>query len=321
MILITGAAGFIGSCLVSRFNQLGRMDMILIDDFKNEDKRRNLLLKNYAGSTDRSLAFDFINTHFLIIEAIIHIGARTDTTSKDVEIFDTLNLNYTKKLFTICAERSIPIIYASSAATYGNGEFGYTEIEETLFKLQPLNPYAHSKHDFDKWALQQVKVPPSWVGFKFFNVYGPNEYHKKRMASVVFHAYNQIKKTGTCTLFKSHKNTYENGEQLRDFVYVKDVVNVIVWALLNKPKSGIYNLGTGKARSFNDLANALFAALKLPSNISYIDTPADIRQSYQYYTQADMNKLTSAGFYDPFTSLENGVKDYVSNYLEPSIYL
>jgi ADP-L-glycero-D-manno-heptose 6-epimerase len=319
MIVITGAAGFIGSCLVGYFNQLGRMDMILIDDFNRTDKRRNLINKNFAGSTDRSLAFDFISTHYLIIEAVIHIGARTDTTLQDVEVFNSLNFEYSKKIFSCCAARNIPLIYASSAATYGDGKMGYND-EFKIEDLKPLNPYAHSKHNFDLWVESQKIKPDFWVGLKFFNVYGPNEYHKNRMASVVYHAFNQIKQTGAVSLFKSHNDNFNDGEQLRDFVYVKDLLSVIVWMLKNKPKSGIYNLGSGEARSFNSLVNSIFNTLDLTPQITYIDTPIDIRNAYQYYTQATMNKLKSAGYNQEFYSLEAGVSDYVRNYLSQAIY-
>jgi ADP-L-glycero-D-manno-heptose 6-epimerase len=211
------------------------------------------------------------------------------------------------------------LIYASSAATYGDGKMGYND-EFKIEDLKPLNPYAHSKHNFDLWVESQKIKPDFWVGLKFFNVYGPNEYHKNRMASVVYHAFNQIKQTGAVSLFKSHNDNFNDGEQLRDFVYVKDLLSVIVWMLKNKPKSGIYNLGSGEARSFNSLVNSIFNTLDLTPQITYIDTPIDIRNAYQYYTQATMNKLKSAGYNQEFYSLEAGVSDYVRNYLSQAIY-
>ena len=220
-----------------------------------------------------------------------------------------------------CSDYQIPLIYASSAATYGLGEFGYNDDHEVVNKLVPLNPYGESKNDFDIWALSSKKQPPIWAGLKFFNVYGPNEYHKGRMASVMLHAFGQIKETGKVKLFKSHNPKFKDGEQLRDFVYVKDVVDVILFMMKEKPTSGLYNLGTGKARSFVDLARATFAALELEPNIEFIDTPEDIRDKYQYFTEANMDKLRSVGYEKEFTSLEIGVDDYVKNYLMTNKYL
>jgi ADP-L-glycero-D-manno-heptose 6-epimerase len=229
-------------------------------------------------------------------------------------------LNYTKELWKICAEYNIPFVYASSAATYGMGEFGFDDNHDIVESLVPLNPYGDSKNDFDKWALKQEMYPPFWAGFKFFNVYGPNEFHKGRMASVIFHAVNQINKTEGMKLFRSHNPKYKDGEQLRDFVYVKDVVDVLTFMMSSKAESGLYNLGSGKARTFNALVNATFNALNKESNISYIDTPEDIRDKYQYYTEANMNKLKSVGYAHSFTSLEDGVMDYVQNYLVEKKY-
>jgi ADP-L-glycero-D-manno-heptose 6-epimerase len=252
---------------------------------------------------------------------VIHIGARTDTTEFNVELFNELNLNYTKAIWNTCAKSGIPLIYASSAATYGLGEQGYDDDETKINLLKPLNPYGDSKNDFDKWALEQKNAPLRWQGLKFFNVYGPNEYHKARMASVIFHSFNQIKSTGKVKLFRSHNPDYTDGGQLRDFVYVKDVVNVIWYLYSNKIKSGIYNLGSGKARSFLDLAKATFHALNKEADIEFIDTPIDIRDKYQYYTQANMAKLIATGYTKAFTSLEDGVTDYVKNYLASGKYM
>lgn len=321
MIVITGTAGFIGSCLVSKFNSEGISDLILVDDFSQSAKDHNSENKKFLQKIDRMVFADWLKKHASQVTYILHIGARTDTTEFNVDIFNQLNLNYTKELWTLCAEHHIPFIYASSAATYGLGENGYDDDESKIPLLKPLNPYGDSKNDFDKWALLQTKTPPRWQGLKFFNVYGPNEYHKGRMASVIFHSFNQIKKAGFVKLFRSHNPNYNDGGQLRDFVYVKDVVNVIWFLFSKQPKSGIYNLGSGKARTFLDLANATFSALKLDPKIEFIDTPIDIRDKYQYFTEADMRKLISAGYHIPFTSLEEGVSDYVKNYLVPTKYL
>jgi ADP-L-glycero-D-manno-heptose 6-epimerase len=254
------------------------------------------------------------------VQFVFHLGARTDTTEFDKSIFDKLNLNFSKNVWKVCSEFGIPMVYASSAATYGVGEFGYEDDISLIEKLHPLNPYGESKNDFDKWVISQLRTPNSklpsfWAGLKFFNVYGPNEYHKGRMASVMLHAFNQIQETGKVKLFRSHNPNYKNGEQLRDFIYVKDVTKVCLWLLRTRKNSGIYNLGSGKARTFLDLANSVFASLGKKSEIEFIDTPADIRDKYQYFTEAKMNKLTSAGCDVKFTSLEDGIHDYVMNYL------
>jgi len=321
MIVITGSAGFIGSCLVSKFNSEGIQDLILVDDFSKLEKDKNSVGKKFRQKIERSEFIAWFRKNFKEVESVIHIGARTDTTEFNVELFNELNLNYTKALWTICAEYTIPFIYASSAATYGLGEQGYKDDETKIPLLKPLNPYGDSKNEFDKWAITQTKTPPHWQGLKFFNVYGPNEYHKARMASVIFHSFHQIKNTGKVKLFRSHNPNYTDGGQLRDFVYVKDVVNVIWFLYKDKPKNGIYNLGSGKARTFLDLAKATFKALGKEENIEFIDTPIDIRDKYQYFTEADMSKLISVGYSKPFTTLEEGVTDYVKNYLSENKYL
>lgn len=320
MIVITGSAGFIGSCLVSKFNSEGISDIILVDDFSKHKKDKNLEGKNFHKKMERSVFLDWFAKEYRGITHIIHIGARTDTTEFNVDVFNELNLNYTKTIWKICSEHSIPLIYASSAATYGLGEHGYDDDETKLNLLKPLNPYGDSKNDFDKWAVARSQQPPYWQGLKFFNVYGPNEYHKARMASVIFHAFHQIKNSGKVKLFRSHNPNYSDGGQLRDFVYVKDVVDVIWFLYSTRPKSGIYNLGSGKARTFLDLANATFRALNTAPNVEFIDTPMDIRDKYQYFTEANMAKLLSVGYAKPFTTLEDGVMDYVRNYLVPSRY-
>lgn len=319
-IIVTGAAGFIGSCVVSRLNAEGKEHIIVVDDFSKHEKDHNLQGKRFSQKIERSVFVEWFSKNANQVETVIHIGARTDTTEFNKAIFVELNLNYTIALWQICSRARIPFIYASSAATYGLGEFGYKDDEAIIPSLKPLNPYGDSKNDFDKWALLQTEQPPHWYGLKFFNVYGPNEYHKARMASVIFHSFNQIAANGKVKLFKSHKPEYKDGGQLRDFVYVKDVVEVI-WYLYSKaPKNGIYNLGSGKARSFEDLAKAVFSALDKQANIEFIDTPIDIRDKYQYFTEADMQKLIATGYTMPFTGLEAGVKDYVQNYLQTKQY-
>ncbi|MBA3286217.1 MAG: ADP-glyceromanno-heptose 6-epimerase [Nitrosopumilus sp.] len=320
MIIITGAAGFIGSCLVSKLNKEEFYDLIPVDDFSRDDKNKNLEGKKITEKVHRDNLSEFIDKNHRFIQFIFHLGARTDTTEFDQSVFDKLNLNYSKMVWQKCVEFGLPLVYASSAATYGAGEFGYEDKHELISELKPLNPYGVSKNDFDKWALEQEKKPYFWVGLKFFNVFGPNEYHKGRMASVVFHAFNQIKKEGKMKLFRSHKKDYADGEQLRDFIYVKDVVDVCYFLMHHRKDNGIYNLGTGEARTFLDLAKNTFKAMEKPENIEFIDTPADIRDKYQYYTEADMNKLRTIGYRNNFTTLEEGIKDYVKNYLTKENY-
>ena len=321
MIIVTGAAGFIGSCLVSKLNQSGRTDLILVDDFTKTEKEANLKDKSFSAKIERNVFNHWLIENANQVEFIFHIGARTDTTEFNKEIFDELNVNYTKMIWNFCVTNNIPLVYASSAATYGLGEFGYDDNHDIIPNLKPLNPYGDSKNDFDIWALQQDKKPPFWAGLKFFNVYGPNEYHKGRMASVIFHTFNQINLNGGMKLFRSHNPNYKDGCQLRDFVYVKDVVNVCLFLMTDKPTSGIYNLGSGKARTFLDLATNTFNALDKSVNIEFIDTPIDIRDKYQYFTEANMQKLISEGYKTPFHTLEDGVKDYVENYLVPHKYM
>ena len=321
MIVITGAAGFIGSAIVGNLNAKGLEELILVDDFSKTEKDKNLEGKKYIEKVDRNHFQDWLRSYSDEVDFVIHIGARTDTTEFDVNIFNKLNLDYTKAVWNSCTKYKIPLIYASSAATYGMGELGYDDDHSIIKDLKPLNPYGESKNDFDKWAIEQEKTPPFWAGLKFFNVYGPNEYHKARMASVIFHAYHQIEKNGFVNLFKSHKEGYEDGMQLRDFVYVKDLIKVIIFLMDNKPESGIYNLGTGKARAFYHLAEATFAALDTKSDIRFIPTPEDIRDKYQYFTEANMTKLLKAGYQEKFYSLEEGVDDYVRNYLSKGKYL
>lgn len=320
MIIVTGAAGFIGSCLVNKLNNKGYKDIVVVDDFSNPAKNLNLANKIYKQRVDREVFFEWLRENHSQVNFVFHVGARTDTTEFNVKVFDKLNLNYSKQLWSACARYDLPLVYASSAATYGDGSLGYEDSHELVNRLQPLNPYGESKNDFDKWALEQENKPYFWAGLKFFNVYGPNEYHKGRMASVVFHAYHQIQQTGQMKLFRSHRPDYKDGEQLRDFVYVKDVVNVCFFLMMHKTDSGIYNLGTGKARTFYDLALATFNALEKKPVIGFMDTPKDIREKYQYFTQASMEKLASIGYHIPFHSLEQGIADYVQGYLVAGQY-
>lgn len=315
LIVITGAAGFIGSYLVGTLNNLGYHNLILVDDFSRLDKVPNFFEKKYTAQVHRNEFITWLEANGAAVDYIFHLGARTDTTLQDKAVFDDLNEQYSEAVWRLATQYQIPLVYASSAATYGGGECGYDDDLETIDQLQPLNPYGWSKQHFDQYVLKQEKHPPFWAGLKFFNVYGPNEYHKGRMASVILHAYRQIKEQGSMKLFRSHNPNYTDGGQLRDFIYVKDLVAVMIWLMEAQPASSIYNLGTGQARTFNDLARSVFVALDKPEQITYIDTPVDIRDSYQYYTQANMDKLRAAGYTAPFTTLEDGVREYVQSYL------
>jgi ADP-L-glycero-D-manno-heptose 6-epimerase len=337
-IIVTGAAGFIGSCMVQYLNELGYTNFILVDEFNREDKIPNLKGKHISAVVERENLFGWLYKNKPKVDFVIHLGARTDTTEFNYAIHQHLNVEFSQNIWQYCTINNVPLIYASSAATYGDGTMGYKDDHELCHQLQPLNPYGISKNEFDKWVLHQEDHPPIWAGLKFFNVYGPNEYHKGRMASVIFHSFNQIKTNGSVKLFRSHKEGFKDGEQLRDFIYVKDVVKVIGWMMKewstdhsqqstdNTPHdqptfvSGIYNLGTGRARTFHDLVKATFDALHLETKIEFIDMPEDIRDKYQYFTEADMNKLKNAGYTDAFASLEEGVTDYVQHYLTEHKY-
>ena len=321
MIIITGAAGFIGSCMVEKLNAIGISDVIMVDDFSVERKRRNWENRQYVDKIDRKEFFKWAQQNRAHIDFIIHLGARTDTTEFDYSVFEELNLDYSQQMWSLAAQYRIPLLYASSAATYGDGKFGYQDDKATIDTIIPLNPYGKSKNEFDRWVLKQRTVPPLWAGFKFFNVYGPNEYHKGRMASVVFHAFNQISESGEMKLFRSHRPDFKNGEQLRDFIYVRDVVTVLNWFREHIPLSGIYNLGTGFARPFLTLVESVFKAMEREPSITFIDIPEDIRDKYQYFTQAEMLKLRKCGYRKPFKSLEKGVGEYVSRFLIPNAVL
>ena len=317
-IVVTGAAGFIGSCLTGFLNEKGFEQLILVDEFSRVDKFNNLKGKKFSHQVERDDFFHWLEQNKPSISFIFHLGARTDTTEFDYAVHERLNLEYSQRVWDYCMLKQIPLVYASSAATYGSGDLGYSDDHQLPFRLEPLNAYGISKNEFDKWAILQQSHPPFWAGLKFFNVYGPNEYHKGRMASVIWHAFNQIKNNGTVKLFKSHRPDFKDGQQLRDFIYVKDIMKVCYWLMENFEKnlpSGLYNLGTGKARSFEDLVRATFSGAGEPVQIQYIDMPEDIRDKYQYFTEAKMEKLRSAGYRDAFYSLEDGVGDYVKDYL------
>lgn len=320
MIVVTGAAGFIGSYLIHRLNQDSFNAIIAVDKFDNEAKNENLAGLKIKERVDRDQFVPWLDKNYETIEFIFHIGARTDTAEFDTSLLNRLNTQYTKDIWTRCCQYQIPLVYASSAATYGLGEMGYDDDESKIPMLKPLNPYGQSKQDFDVWALAQKEKPFFWVGLKFFNVYGPNEYHKGRMASVIWHAYNQITRTGKMKLFKSHNPAFKDGEQMRDFVYVKDVADVCMFFMHLRKYSGIYNLGSGKARTFIDLTKAVFKALGKKEVIEFIETPVDIRDKYQYFTEANMDKLKGAGYPGNFHSLEQGINEYIQKLMAPSIH-
>ena len=317
MIVVTGAAGFIGSQLVSRLNHEGFLDIVLVDDFTNREKKKNYSNLKFTKKVDRKEFVKWLKKNEKQVQFVFHLGARTDTAETNVELFNELNLDYSKEVWRLCVEYGLALVYASSAATYGDGTNGYSDSHEVVKDLKPLNPYGDSKNDFDKWALEQEHKPYFWAGLKFFNVYGPGEGHKNRMASVVLHTFRQVNETGGMKLFRSHNPEFKDGEQTRDFVYVKDVCKVCYHMMINRltTPSGLYNLGSGLGRTFKDLVTSTFKSMGLEPRISFIDTPEDIRDTYQYFTEADLNKLRSAGYNEEFTSLEDGIEDYVSNYL------
>ncbi len=320
MIVITGSAGFIGSALAARLNEARFFDLVLVDDFQRPEKDANHADLIFSEKVERSEFNAWLDANESQVQFVFHLGARTDTTEQDRGIFDALNLRYSQDVWKRCVQFGLPLVYASSAATYGGGELGYKDSHELVNQLKPLNPYGESKNDFDRWALGQSdrgNAPYFWAGLKFFNVFGPNEYHKGRMASVVFHTFNQVNATGGMKLFRSHRPDYTDGGQTRDFVYEKDLAEVCLFLMHHRKteSNGLYNLGSGKARTFLDLAHATFDAMGKPRNVSFIDTPEDIRDTYQYFTEADMSKLKSIGYDRPFASLEEAIEDYVHHYL------
>ena len=320
MIVVTGAAGFIGSCLVGKLNREGLNNIVVVDEFDTPAKQNNLKGKLFTVKMPRQFFINWFENNHHQVDFVYHLGARTDTTETDTRVFEELNVQYSKDIWRICSGHDIPLVYASSAATYGDGRQGYEDDHDVVGSLKPLNAYGRSKQEFDEWALAQDSQPSFWAGLKFFNVYGPDEYHKGRMASVVYHAYHQIKETGKVKLFRSHRGDYEDGKQLRDFIYVKDVLDICHFLHDNRINPGLYNIGTGTARTFVDLVSTVFAALDKEENVEFIDIPEDIRDKYQYFTEAKMDKLRKAGYSESFYSLEEGVGDYVRNYLVKESY-
>lgn len=317
MIVVTGAAGFIGGSLIARLNEENRSDLVLVDHSWNETKLHNIEGRRFRLRLNRSEFLEWLEANHDKVEVVFHLGARTNTIDNDVDLFNDLNFHGTQGVWKQCAKHGLRMIYASSAATYGLGELGFEDNHEVVPSLQPLNPYAKSKNDFDLWALGQRRAPPFWVGLKFFNVYGPNESHKARMASVIFHAFRQIQEHGRVKLFRSHHPDFQDGHQQRDFVYVKDVVDICLFLARKGQSSGLYNVGTGVARTFLDLAKKTFAALDKTVLIDWVETPEELRDRYQYRTCANMAKLRKAGYRKEFTTLERGIDEYVRHYLIP----
>ena len=313
-VIVTGGAGFIGSCIVRTLNDMGIEDITIVDHICETDKWMNMRNKKYTEYINRDEFLEKLPEYAGKVTHIIHMGACSATTERNFDFLYKNNYEYTKTLWKFCTENQISFIYASSAATYGDGKEGFDD-KEDIKRLRPLNGYGYSKQLFDLWAEKQAIAPKQHVGFKFFNVYGPNEYFKGSMASVIFHSFNKINETGEMGLFKSYKEGYEDGGQLRDFVYVKDICKVVKFMIEHEEVSGLFNLGTGQARSFYDLAASTFKAMGLEPNIKYIEMPESLRAKYQYYTQANMEKLRNAGYTEDFYSLEDGAKDYVQNYL------
>ncbi len=313
MIVVTGAAGFIGSCVVSRLNQAGEDQIIAVDVLRQNDKWKNLRHLNFSDYLDRSQLFDYLQSA-KNVQSIIHMGACSATTERDAYYLMENNYRYTLQLAEYALKNNVRFIYASSAATYGMGEQGYDDNEARIDLLRPMNMYGYSKQVFDLKARREGWLKKI-VGLKFFNVYGPNEYFKGEMSSVVFKAFNQIREKGYVRLFKSHRPDFKDGEQLRDFIYIKDVLEVIMFFLNHPEINGLYNVGTGKARTFLDLVNATFRAMDLEPKIEFFDMPQELRDRYQYFTEAKMEKLRQTGFNKKFHSLEEGITDYVQNYL------
>lgn len=322
MIIVTGGAGFIGSAIVWQLNQLGKEDIVIVDELGNEEKWKNLVGLKFADFIHKD---DFISMILdeeipFDIKSIIHMGANSSTTEKDADNLFTNNYEYTKELCKYSLLRDIRFIYASSAATYGDGSLGFDDDEDRLETLRPLNMYGYSKQLFDVWAKKNVALDKI-VGLKYFNVYGPNEYHKNDMRSVVHKAFEQVRDLGKVRLFKSKKVDYKDGEQMRDFIYVKDAVDMTLFFLDKKEINGIFNVGTGKARTWNDLVTSLFNAVGKPVNIEYVELPEHLEAKYQYFTQANLQKINDAGYTATINSLESGVTDYVKNYLLKNSYL
>ncbi len=322
MIIVTGGAGFIGSAIIWKLNQMGIENIIVVDNLNKSDKWKNLVNRKFSDYMHKSLLIDQLSQNrFSRIDAIIHMGACSSTTERDVDYLMENNFHYSVKLAEYALDKDIRFIYASSAATYGDGQLGFSDDPDTTLKLKPLNAYGYSKHLFDLWVLRS-KALNKMVGLKFFNVFGPNEYHKEEMCSVIFKAFNQVKDSGKIRLFKSYKKEFLDGQQQRDFVYVKDSADLVWWFLENKGINGIYNVGAGKARIWNDLAKAVFRAMDVSEKIVYIDMPERLRDRYQYFTCARVDNLKATSCNINFSDLENGIDDYISNYLQqPDRYL
>ena len=312
MYILTGGAGFIGSHTLATLNQMDCTDILVVDNVASTPKWKNLVGKKFRHYVHKTALWTWLEKHGLDdIEAVIHLGACTDTMEKNFDYLAENNVAYSQKLWRICTDRQIPFVYASSAATYGDGGYGFSDDHDKTFDYRPINPYGYSKHLFDLWALKQKSAPSQWYGIKFFNVYGPCEDHKGRMASVPNFAIPQVQQSGKIRLFKSYRSGIKDGEQKRDFVYVQDVVDVIIHFLDSSATNGLYNAGTGRSKSFNDLAEAIFSGLDLPGKIEYFDMPEEIKNSYQYFTEADMNKLIATGYKHDPVSLEDGIARYV----------
>ena len=320
MIILTGGGGMIGSMIAWHLNtQMNFDDFVIVDDLINEQQENNFKKRKFIEYIAKDDLEKYLNDK-KNVSAVIHMGAISATTESNFNRLLQSNIRFSQALWHWCAENKVPFIYASSAATYGDGSVGYDDNESELDKLSPLNAYGYSKHFFDRWVQLELSknqpTPPQWCGLKFFNVYGPNEYHKGRMASVVFHSFNQFKETNQIKLFKSEHPSYADGMQVRDFIYVKDAVKIIIFFLNNNNFSGLYNAGTGNAETFKALAEAVLINTKgQPDDIKYIEMPNDLKGKYQYYTQATMNKINSIGFNDNFMNLKEGVTDYLENYL------
>lgn len=321
MIIVTGGAGFIGSAIVWKLNQLGESKIIIVDELGRNEKWKNLVGLTFEDFINKDKFIDVLDGgNFNNAEALIHMGAISSTTEKDADLLLTNNYKYTKTLADYCLRKNVRFIYASSAATYGDGSLGFDDNETDCKNLRPLNMYGYSKSLFDNWALG-VDAFNKIVGIKYFNVYGPNEYHKGDMRSVVHKAFEQARDTGKVKLFKSKNPEYNDGEQMRDFIYIKDAIDMTLHFLEHRGKSGLFNVGSGKARTWKDLVTALFSAMDIPTNIEYIDLPEHLADKYQYFTEAKLTKIKKAGYKNPLKSLEDGVKDYVKNYLKGKMYL
>lgn len=322
MIIVTGGAGFIGSAIIWRLNELGTDKIIIVDELGKDEKWKNLVGLKFEDFVNKQVFIDYLRDEKILykIDAILHLGAISSTTEKDADLLLSNNYNYTETLARFCLKNDIRFIYASSAATYGDGTKGFVDNEDNLESLRPLNMYGYSKQLFDLWAKRHGAFNKI-VGIKYFNVYGPNEYHKGDMRSVVHKAFEQVRDAGKVRLFKSRRPDYKDGEQMRDFVYIKDAVDMTLYFLENKEKNGLYNVGAGKARSWNDLVKSLFNSMGKPVNVEYIDLPDHLADKYQYFTEATLTKLRGAGYALPTTSLEDGIADYIKNYLLKNPYL